>query len=91
MMLGVQNVEGAMSATSSRRAKISQAQENRGGLVRHYGGTHGCGYNNISMQIIEKVRNGDHARLAERETYWQNQLRCYVENEGGGHCYRKEF
>jgi hypothetical protein len=22
--------------------------------------------------------------------YWQNQMRCYVENGGGGCCYRKE-
>ena len=23
--------------------------------------------------------------------YWQHQLRCYVENGGGAHCYRKEL
>ena len=56
-----------------------------GGLGHHYGGE------NLSMQVIEKVEEGDQARLAERETYWQNQLRCYVENEGQGHCYRKEM
>ena len=28
--------------------------------------------------------------LENCEVYWQNQLRCYVENGGGGCCYRKE-
>ena len=62
-----------------------------GGLGHHYGGAQGCGYTNISIQIIEKVLEGDHASLARREIYWQNQLKCYVENGGQGHCYRKEI
>ena len=61
-----------------------------GGLGHHYGGPRGCGYSNISIQIIEKVKQGDHAQLAKREVYWQNQTRCFVQNGGGGHCYRKE-
>ena len=44
----------------------------------------------ISVKIIEKVENGDHLELANREIYWQHQMRCYVQNGGGGHCYRKE-
>ena len=67
----------------------SEIKRQYGGLGHHDGGERGCGYENLSMQIIEKVEEGDQARLAERETYWQNQLRCYVENEGQGHCYRK--
>ena len=69
----------------------SEIKRQYGGLGHHYGGDRGCGYENLSLQVIEKVREGDQARLAERETYWQNQLRCYVENEGQAHCYRKEL
>ena len=54
------------------------------------GGPRGCGYSNVSMQIIEKVKQGDHAKLANREVYWQNEIRCFVQNGGGAHCYRKE-
>ena len=61
-----------------------------GGLGHHYGGPKGCGYENISMKIIEKVEEGDHLRLGVREVYWQHQMRCFVQNGGGGHCYRKE-
>ena len=60
-----------------------------GGLGHHYGGQ-GCGYENISIQIIEQVEEGDHRALAVQEVYWQNQLRCYVQNGGRAHCYRKE-
>ena len=62
-----------------------------GGLGHHYGGQNGCGYGNISIQIIDQVEQGDLDALAERETYWQNQLRCYVEHGGNAHCYRKEI
>ena len=61
-----------------------------GGLGHHYGGAEGCGYQNVSIMIIEQVTIGDQAMLADREAYWQHQLRCYVENGGNGHCYRKE-
>ena len=69
----------------------SEIKRQYGGLGHHYGEDRGCGYENLSLQVIEKVKEGDQARLAERETYWQNQLRCYVENEGQAHCYRKEL
>ena len=61
-----------------------------GGLGHHYGGPRGCGYSNISIQIIEKVNEGDHAQLSKREVYWKKQIRCFVQNGSGGHCYRKE-
>ena len=32
--------------------------------------------------IIEKVKNGDDAMLAERELHWQYQLRTFKENGG---------
>ena len=53
--------------------------------------THSHTHTHTRTQIIEKVLEGDHASLARREIYWQNQLKCYVENGGQGHCYRKEI
>ena len=68
-----------------------EVKKDYGGLGHHYGGDNGCGYDSISIQIIDQVKQGDHAALAEKELFWQNQLRCYVEHGGGAHCYRKEF
>ena len=62
-----------------------------GGLGHHYGSDKGCGYKNVKIQIIEQVELGNEEILGEREVYWQHQLRCYVENGGGAHCYRKEL
>ena len=62
-----------------------------GGLGGHYGGTSGCGYDQMSIQIIDLVEIGDEQALADCETYWQHQLRCYVENGGRAHCFRKEI
>ena len=61
-----------------------------GGLGHHYGGPSGCGYQNLTLQIIEKIPEGDLITLGKREIYWQNQLRAFIENGGGAHCYRKE-
>ena len=52
---------------------------------------HGCGYDNISIIIIEQVELGNPTKLAQGEVYWQNQLRCFVENGKKGHCYKKEM
>ena len=60
-----------------------------GGLGQHYGGN-GCGYNSVSIQIIDQVEVGDTRALEEQEIYWQNQLRCYIQNGGNAHCRRKE-
>ena len=60
-----------------------------GGLGQHYGGG-GCGYESISIQIIEQVPEGDTKTLENQEIYWQNQLRCYIQNGGNAHCRRKE-
>ena len=62
-----------------------------GGLGHHYGGDRGCGYENISMTIIEEVEVKTPEFLAERELYWQHQLRAYLENGGNAHCRKKEF
>ena len=61
-----------------------------GGLGQHYGGPRGCGYENLKMIIIEKVETGNNGLLGQREIFWQNQLRCFVENGGKAHCKRKE-
>ena len=62
-----------------------------GGLGHYYGGDGGCGYQNISMTIIEQVQVKTPDFLAERELYWQHQLRAYLENGGNAHCRKKEF
>ena len=48
------------------------------------------GYANFSVQIIDQVEEGDKKALADKEVFWQNQLRCYVQNGGHAHCWRKE-
>ena len=45
---------------------------------------------NLSIQIIEQVDEGDIKTLENQEVYWQNQLRCYIQNGGNAHCRRKE-
>ena len=62
-----------------------------GGLGHHYGGAGGCGYENFSLTIIEQVKEKNLNFLAERELYWQHQLRVYLENGFGNHCRKKEF
>ena len=87
------NAEGNMQerAPSLSKGAILDISKNKlGGLGHHYGGAGGCGCQNFSILIIEQVTIGDQAMLADREAYWQHQLRCYVENGGNGHCYRKE-
>ena len=44
------------------------------GLGPHYGGVGGCGYNNMSIQLIEQIEQKNMKNLASREQYWQNQL-----------------
>jgi hypothetical protein len=43
-----------------------------------------------SLTIIEKVNEGDHAKLAKREVYWQNAIRFFVQNGGGGLLQERE-
>ena len=61
-----------------------------GGLGQHYGGARGCGYANLKIIIIEQVEMGNSDLLSRREIYWQNQLRCFIENGGRAQCKRKE-
>ena len=62
-----------------------------GGMVSILGGRGGCGYQNASFQIIEDIETKTMEFLAKRETYWQHQLRVYVENGSRNHCYRKDL
>ena len=62
-----------------------------GGLGHHYGGDDGCGYENLTIMLIEKIQDSKCDTLADRETFWQHQLRVYVENGHRGHCYRKDI
>ena len=43
------------------------------------------GYNQMSLQIIDQMEYGGDQGPADCETYWQQQLRCYVENGGRAH------
>ena len=45
--------------------------------------------NNLRVMIIKKVEDGYLGQLAKREIYWQNQLRCFIENGGKAQCKRK--
>ena len=62
-----------------------------GGLGHHYGNGGPCSYQHLQVQIIEEVEHKNFEFLAERELYWQHQLRTYIENGGRAHCYRKDF
>ena len=67
-----------------------EIRNQRGGLGHHFGGQNGCGYQNVLIKIIDQMEHGNKTGLENCEIYWQNQMRCYVENGGGGCCYRKE-
>ena len=60
------------STTPFKRRHSNHKQEIRkkyGGLGHHYGDVDGCGYENISVQIIDQVEEGDSNALAEREIF----------------------
>ena len=62
-----------------------------GGLGHHYGGGGGSSYDDFKVTLIEQVKERTKEFLAERELYWQHQLRVYVQNGHKAHCYRKDF
>ena len=87
-----QYVGKAQTSFKKRHSNHKQEVKKRvGGLGHHYGDGDGCGYNNISMIIIEQVEARTPSALEERELYWQHQLRAYIENGGNAHCRKKEF
>ena len=68
-----------------------EIKNQRGGLGHHYGGSGQCGYQDISITLIEQVEEKTLEFLAERELFWQHQLRAYVQNGSNAHCYRKDL
>ena len=87
-----QYVGKSKNAFKKRHSGHKQEIKNEiGGLGHHFGGRGGCGYQNASFQIIEDIETKTMEFLAERETYWQHQLRVYVENGSRNHCYRKDL
>ena len=68
-----------------------EIKNQRGGLGHHYGGSGQCGYQDISITLIEQVEEKTPEFLAERELFWQHQLRAYVQNGANAHCYRKDL
>ena len=88
---GGQYVGKSKTKFKLRHSNHKQEIKNQmGGLGNHYGGNSGCGYENFSVILIEQVKFKTMDFLAEREVFWQNQLRVYPENGAKGHCYRKE-
>ena len=88
--VGVNMLEKVPPPSKSDTATINRKLEKWwGGMGHHYGGS-GCGYQNVSIQIIEQVELGDDKALEKQEIYWQNQLRVYIQNGSNGHCRRKE-
>ena len=81
------------SKTPFKKRHSNHKQEIRkkiGGLGHHYGMEGGCTYNDFQVTLIEQIEEKTLENLAERELFWQHQLRVYVENGANGHCYRKE-
>ena len=82
------------SETPFKRRHSNHKQEIKrrvGGLGQHYGGNRTCSYQDISFILIEQVEVGNKGLLANRERFWQHQLRAFIENGGNGQCIRKEF
>ena len=86
-----QYVGKSVTAFKLRHSNHKQEiKKKTGGLGQHYGGNRACSYEDISIVLIEQVENGDRNLLADREQYWQHQLRAFVENGGNAQCIRKE-
>ena len=75
-----------------RHSNHKQEIKNKiGGLGHHYGGSSPCSYEDLSITLIEQVEFKNMEYLAERELYWQHQIRTYVQNGSNAHCYRKDM
>ena len=68
-----------------------EIKKDKGGLGHHYGSKGACAYSDLSVTLIEQVEHKNLEFLAEREVWWQHQLRVFVQNGGKAHCFRKEF
>ena len=51
-----------------------------GGLGHHYVVSSPCGYEDLSIKLIKQVEVKTMDFLAERELFWQHQIRAYVQN-----------
>ena len=82
------------SQTDFKRRHSNHKQEirwSKGGLGQHFGGARACSYQDLSIQLIEHVEQGNKSLLCKREQYWQNQLRVFVENGSNGMVIRKDY
>ena len=68
-----------------------EIKKDKGGLGHHYGSKGVCNYSDVSVTLIEQVKHKNLEFLANRETWWQHQLRVFVQNGGKAHCFRKDF
>ena len=48
-------------------------------------------YRDFSVSLIEKVKHKNLQFLTDREVWWQNQLRAFMQNGGKANCFRKDF
>jgi hypothetical protein len=89
---GGQYVGKSVTPFKKRHSNHKQEVKKKiGGLGQHYGGSRVCGYEDMSIVLIEQVELGNNALLAKREQYWQHQLRVYIEHGGNAHCIRKDI
>ena len=88
---------GAICGESKTKFKLRHSNHKQevknkiGGRGSNNGGVGGCGYSNMSIQLIEQVEHKNMKNLANREQFWQQQLRVFVENGCKNHCIRKDF
>ena len=61
-----QKCSGQYVGKSTQAYTRRQIKNRIGGLGQHYGGQQGCGYENLTVMIIEKVENGNPDLLAKR-------------------------
>ena len=67
-----------------------EIKHKKGGIGKHFGGDRICSYKDISFTLIEQVEVGNRKLLAQREVFWQHQLRAFEDNGGNGMCIKKE-
>ena len=80
------------SQTDFKRRHSNHKQEirwSKGGLGQHFGGSRACSYQDLSIQLIESVEQGNKTLLCVRELYFQNQLRA-LKNFSEFHCFKKK-
>ena len=63
----------------------------KGGLGQHYGPGGRCSYQDIRINLIEQVEEGDRVKLGMREQCWQYQLKAVIEHGGNAHSIKKEI